>query len=264
MKISEKDYTDFFKEVVFRDTVLPSTGEVFPMPLTGEKAIQMAAMFTASRSKVMNVLPVPELVPVELPGDQTIIGFIGIEYLKRNIPSYNEVIVIVPVLIGRSVTPPTLEDLLKEDYGGCTFFIRHIAVDTRISMLVGNELLGYNKFIGDIRFITMPEERICVLSDAGEEILKFSVCSKVEIYGEWERSTMSIVTCKHGELSRLTYQSQTRYGIDMPVKGSLTLGPHPLGKILSSLDISCHPIYTIYSPYFQLISDNNNLETVQL
>ena len=54
MKIDEQEYKKFFNNIEFRDTVLPSTGEVFQMPLIGEKAIQMGAFFTASRSKVMD------------------------------------------------------------------------------------------------------------------------------------------------------------------------------------------------------------------
>ncbi|ACL05840.1 hypothetical protein Dalk_4156 [Desulfatibacillum aliphaticivorans] len=260
MKISEKEYQEFFKDLEFRNTAVPSTGELFQMPLVGEKAIQMAAFYTASRSKVMDILPIPELVPVELPNNQTILGIVAIEYHKRNIPNYSEVVVIVPVKIGESVAPPTLEDLMEEGFGGCTLFVRHIAVNTRIATIVGNELLGYSKFQADIRFVNMPEERICVLEDGGEEILTFSVNSKVEEWGDWERNTMSVCTYKNDRIYRLTYKSQTRVAADHQPKGALVFGPHSLGKILDGLDVAKQPVMTLFSPYFQLISDDNNLE----
>ena len=83
------------------------------------------------------------------------------------------------------------EDLLKEGLGGCTLFIRHIAVDTRIAEVLGNELLGYSKFMGDIQFTDSPDQGTCTFSDAREEILRFAVTSKVEQYGDWERNTAS-------------------------------------------------------------------------
>jgi len=264
MKISEEEYKRFFDDIEFRNVPLPSTGEVFQMPLIGEKAIQMAAFFTASRSRVVDILPIPDLVPVQMDGDRTLLGVIAIEYIKRNVPPYNEVLVVFPVLVGKGVAPPTAEDLLKEGLGGCTLYIRHIAVDTRIAEVLGNDLLGYRKFMGDIQFTDAAGRRTCVFSDAGEEILRIAVNSEVEKYGDWERNTMSVSTYKNDKLYRLTYQNQTRLGVDVPPAGSLTLGPHPLGKILADLDVSPEPVITLYSPYFQLISDERKLEVLDL
>jgi hypothetical protein len=224
----------------------------------------MAAFFTASRSRVLNILPIPDLVPVQLDGDRTILGVIGIEYIRRNIPPYNEILIVFPVRLGKGVAPPTVEDLLKEGLGGCTLFIRHIAVNTRVAEVLGNELLGYSKFIGDIQFTDASDQRTCVFSDAGEEILRFAVNSKVEQYGDWERNTMSVSTYKYGKLYRLTYENQTRLGVDVPPNGSLTLGPHPLGRMLTGLEVSSQPVITLYSPYFQLISDETRLEVLDL
>jgi hypothetical protein len=95
-----------------------------------------------------------------------------------------------------------------------------------------------------------------VFSDAGEEILRFSVNSKVEQYGDWERNTMSMPTYKYDRLYRLTYENQTRFGLDVPPTGSLTFGPHPLGRMLAGLEVSSQPVLSLYSPYFQLISDD--------
>lgn len=263
MKINDKEYKDFFKDILFRNTPIPSTGEVFPLPLTGEKAIQMAALFTASRLKVMKLMPLTSFVPLELDGGQTIIGLIGIEYIQRNIPAYNEILVVIPMFIGKGVKPPTIEDLMKENMGGATLFIRHIAVNTRIAEVLGNELLGYSKFIADIQFVDTPEERICIVSDAGENIFEFGVNSKIEQYGDYERNTMSVTTYKFGKIYKLNYQNQTRLGVNIAPKGWAAFGPHPLGKMLADLDISAQPLATYYSPYFQLLSDDKQLEVFE-
>lgn len=263
MKINEQEYKKFFDGVTFRDTPMPSTGEVFPLPLTGVKSTQMAALFTASRSNVMKILPIPDFVPMEMEGDQTILGVIAIEYEKRNIPSYNEVVVVVPIFIGKGVKPPTVEDLMKEGLGGATLYIRHIAVTTRIAEILGNELLGYTKFIGDIQFINTPEERICIFSEGGENILKYGLTSRVDQWGDYERNTMSVTSYKYGKIYKLTYQNQTRMGANVQPKGWITFGDHPLGKMLADLDVSPQPLVTMYSPYFQLLSDDKQLEVFE-
>lgn len=129
--------------------------------------------------------------------------------------------------------------------------------------MLGNELLGYTKFMADIQFIDTPEERICVFSDAGENILKFGVNSRVGQYGDYERNTMSVTSYRYGKINKLTYQNQTRLGVNVPPKGWITFGKHPLGKMLADLDVSPEPVVTMYSPYFQLLSDDKQLEVFE-
>lgn len=258
MHITKEQYDTFFDDVDFRDAPVPSTGEVFQMPLVGRNAIQMVAFHTASRAKVLDLLP-PAMVPVALGDEQTVVGVIAIEYLERNIENYSEVVVVIPVRIGDGAAAPTVEDLLSEGFGGCTLLVRHIAVTTRTAEIVGNELLGYAKFIADIDFVDMPDERICVLSEAGKEILRFAV-GVGEEYGDYERSTLSVVTYKNDLAYRLTYASQTRPAVNVPDRNVLILGDHPLGRSLAGLEVSAKPLATIYSPDFQLISDDRNLE----
>ncbi|NPV59956.1 MAG: hypothetical protein HPY75_09860 [Actinobacteria bacterium] len=263
MKISKEGFDRFFEGVELRDVALPSTGEVFQMPLLGEKAVQMAAIFTASRPKVLDILPIGDFVPVLLPKERTLVAAVGIEYQKRNIPPYNEVLFVVPTFIGKDISPPTLEDMLKPDLGGATLFIRHIAVDTRMAMLLGNELLGYAKFIGDITFQDEPDgTRTCTLKDAGEEIFSFSVKPEASEF-EYHRETMAVATYKNDKIYRLSYRTQSRRGVDMPPRGTIEFGPHPLGRILAGLDVSAQPIMILYSREFQLISDDRNLEVIE-
>ena len=258
MQITKEQYDTFFDDVDFRDVALPSTGESFEMPLIGRDAVQMVSFHTASRPKVLDLLP-PAMVPVQLDDEQTIIGVIGIEYRERNIESYNEVVVVVPVRVGDGASAPTVEDLLSEDLGGCTLLVRHIAVTTRTAEIVGNELLGYAKFVGDIRFIDLPDERIRVFSEAGREILRFAVGVGPD-YGDYERSTLSVLTYKNELAYKLTYASQTRPTVNAPDRNVLIFGEHPLGRALATLDVSAKPLVAIYSPDFQLISDDRNLE----
>lgn len=263
MKISKEEFDRFFDGVKLREVPLPSTGEVFQMPLLAHKAIQMAAIFTASRPKVLDVLPIKNFVPVLMPDDRTLVAAVAIEYQKRNIPPYNEVLFVIPTFIGKGINPPTLEDMLKPNLGGATLFIRHIAVDKRIAEVLGNELLGYAKFIGNIKFTDAPDgTRTCVLKDAGKEIFSFSVKPEASEF-EYEREKMAVATYKNNKIYRLSYQTQARKGVDMPPKGTIHFGPHSLGKMLADLDVSPQAIKILHTTQFNLISDDNNLEVIE-
>ena len=259
MHITEEQYGTFFDDVDFRDVTVPSTGETFQLPLVGIEAVQMVSFHTASRSKVLDILPSAAYVPADLGNDQTLVGVIAIEYDKRNIENYSEVVVVIPVRIGDGVEAPSPEDMLADGLNGVTLLIRHIAVTTRTAEIVGNELLGYAKFVADIDFVDLPDERIVVLKENGAEILRMAV-GRSEEYGEYERSTLSVVTHKYDLAHKLTYSSQTRYSTGAPERNILILGDHPIGQSLAALDIAERPLLAMYSPYFQLISDDRNLE----
>ncbi|MGW0037315.1 acetoacetate decarboxylase family protein [Gordonia sp. NPDC003376] len=259
MQITKDQYDTFFDDVDFRSVEVPSTGEEVQLPLVGVKATQMVSFHTASRAQVLEILPSSAYVPAELADGQTIVGIIAIEYNQRNIDSYNEVVVVIPVRVGDGAEPPTVDDLLSEELGGATLFVRHIAVTTRTAEIVGNELLGYAKFVADIDFVDLPDERIAVFAENGQEILRIAV-GHGEEFGEYERSTLSVVTHKAGLAHKLTYSSQTRYATPAEDRNVLIFGDHPIGRNLAGLGISAKPLLAMTSPYFQLISDDRNLE----
>lgn len=262
MQITEAEFDRFFDHVEFRNVTIPSTGEACEMPLVGRSAIQMLSFHAADRGAVLDVLPSPSMLPVITDDGRTVIGVVAIEYAERNIAPYNEIIVVIPVRL-HGENPPTIADLVSEGLGGCTLLVRHIAVNTRLAEIVGNEILGYAKFIAHIDFIDLPDQRICVCSEGGQDLFRLSVGVGTEV-GPFERNQLSVCTAKDGKLFQLSYANQVRYATDAPDRNVLVLGDHPIGRALHALGIDETPLVARYAPTFQLISDDRNLEVASL
>lgn len=265
MRIPREEFERFLDGLQFRDVVIPSTGEVCQMPLISRNNIAMTGFFSAERSKLLSLLPVPDLVPVELPDGRTLITVTAIEYAHRNIPPYNEVVIGIPAFIGKAIAPPTMEDLLKPNYGGAVIFMRHLIVDTRLAEILGNEILGYNKFISKIAFEHTPEARSCIISEAGDEMMRFTV-HLVPDDGqfEYDRDTTTVASYKNGKLSTMSYPVAVKLAKKQPQKAELSFGPHPLGKILAGLDVSREALAVRYSTDWRLYSDETNMRVVKL
>lgn len=257
MEICEQEFENSVAGLRYRNVVLPSTGEIVQMPLVSPRDnSEYAATYSASRSKLLRLLPTPEIVPIELPGDRTAVTFIAIEYVNRTIGPFNEIGICIPALIGKGKNPPMMEDLIKPNFRDLVFFTRHVIVNSRLAEVVGNELLGCNKFTSSIEFEKTLQTKTCVVSEAGEEMLRFTVNLAPED-GEFEfnRDTRTIACYKDGGLSTMTYWVATKSPKKQPTKAELNLGPHPLGQILASLDISSDPLSVRYSTDRRLAPD---------
>ena len=273
MIVDEKEFEKFFDQVQCRKVAVPSTGELISLPLVAKDGIMMAAIYLADRTKALETVIPEGLIPAKLPGDKTLIGFICIEYptVRINNPEtdigidpYNEFLIVFPGIIGdKSIKPPKLQKILKDEVPNLVYYIRHIGVNTRMAELAGNEFLGYNKFICDITFTEDDSMRKCVVENDGKMILSLTISPKPDNF-ELHRDQTSVASYKnfYGQKNfyKLTYQNQSKIDITTDPCAELTLGNHPLSKILSGLDISKKPIQVRYAPLFQLISDDKQLE----
>jgi len=265
MKITEQQFEAFLDDLEFRDVVIPSTGEVVQMPLISKHNPSMTAAFTANRTKVLKLLKLPELVPADLGGDRTLITFTAIDYAHRNLDPYKEIIVGIPVRVGLQARGPTPADLVAPEFGGAEIYIRHLIVDTRLSEILGNELLGYNKFIADISFDQDEAERSVVVSEGGRKIfsLRIMLPKHVDSY-EYVRDDNPVVTHKLGKLNHLSYPVAMKLPQPQPTKATVSFGDHPLGRILAGLDISTsEPVLVRWVPDWRLYSDERKLRTTE-
>ncbi|HOE17076.1 MAG TPA: acetoacetate decarboxylase family protein [Syntrophorhabdaceae bacterium] len=264
MNITEQEFNNFLEGLEFREIVIPSTGEVSTMPLTSFNNVSMTGVYTATRSKVMRLILNPSIVPADLGDNKTLITMTAIEYANRNIPPYNEIIVGFLVNIGKKAAPPTVESLLQPNFGGSYLYIHHLIVDTRLAEILGNEILGYNKFMSTIEFSETEQSRTCVVSEAGQEMFRFTVYPEVDNGGyDYDKDTNTVATYKNGKINLLSYPIAVKLPKNQPKKSKLTFGPHPLGKILFNLDISEQPLGIKYSRDWRLYSDERNLKTVE-
>ncbi len=277
MIITESEFENLFDNVTCRRVAIPTTGEQVSLPLVAKDGIMMAAFYTADRAKVLKLIPENHFIPPALPNDQTVIGFLAIEYptIRINHPEtdigvnpYNEILVVVPAVMGdASTTPPTLEQIVNEEVENLVYYIHHIAVTTRMAKLLGNEFLGYNKFICDIKFDDNETQRQCIVENDGEMFFSLTISPKPDTF-ELHRDVPTVVSYKNlynqENVYKLTYKNQSKIAYSMESCATLKLGNHPLAQILSDLNISENPFQVRYAPIFQLVSDDNNLEIIDL
>ncbi len=277
MIIDEKEFKSFFNRVECRKVIMPTTIEIVSLPLVAKDGIMTAAFFTASRAKVLEIIPNEYFIPPVLPGDKTIIAFYTIEYpsvrchnpaTDIGVDPYNEILVVIPAVLGdKSTEPPAFEKILSNEVKDLVYYIHIIAVTTRMAQIIGNELLGYNKFICDIRFDDNENERKCTVKNDGELFCKLAVSPKPDNF-ELHRDQPIVASYNklydQKRIFRLKYENQAKMAISTGPDASLELGNHPLAKILKKLDISKAPIQVRYAPVFQLISDDNNLDVISL
>lgn len=276
MIITESEFNSFFDQVECRKIAMPTTGELVSLPLVAKDGVMMAAFYAADRSKVLDLIP-EHFIPPQLNENRTIVAFFAIEYptIRINNPEtdigvdpYNEILAAVPAILGDASTPPpTLEKIMAGEASDLVYYIHHIAVTTRMAELLGNEFLGYNKFICDIVFEDNETQRKCTVENDGEMIFTLTVSPKPNTF-ELHRDAPAVASYNNcynqQKVFKLKYVSQSKIAETMEPCAVLQLGSHPLGKILSGLEIDEKPLLVRYAPIFQLVSDDNNLEIIDL
>lgn len=265
MLISEQEFEAYIPEINLRDEIIPSTGESVKMPLICPKdSIGTTTWWSVSRSELLKLLPTPEIVPIELSNDRAMLTLAVYEFVNRPIPAFNEVAVGVPVFIGRDKKPPTLKDFESPTESGILSFRRHLIVNSRLAQVVGNDLLGCNKFMSQIGFETSPEARTCIVTDAGEEMLRLKVYLEPQDGRfDFERNALTTVCYKNGEFIMLTCPAFTKAPRVQPRKAELSFGTHPLGQMLAKLDFSSEPISVRHFTDVRIAPDVTDIKMVR-
>ncbi len=195
-------------------------------------------IYTASTEKVKNLLPHPDMKPIELYPGRCLIAFTAFEYRKTDIDPYNE-FSIAFLITFKKTQIPCITSTWQMARRCFTAYVWQLPVTTEIARFGGVEMYGYPKFLADIDFRTEQEWITCSLSENGRNIL--SVRGKK-------------LTTKKGKITRyITYS--VKDGVPLkanvymnPVKlaqsvigknASLEIGTkHPICKALSNLDLS--------------------------
>ena len=263
--ITRQEFDLFLEDLTVREVTIPSTGEIVEMPLTSRENTSMTAIHPVSRERVLDLLPRPDLVPAELPEGRSIATVTAIEYANRNMDPYNEIIVGIPVALGVGAAAPTVESLLEPKLGGAVLFLRHLIVDTRLSEILGNEILGYNKFISDIEFTETDTSRSVRVSEGGQDLFTLTVQVPAEVdHHDYDSDHNTVATLKNGKIYLLTYPVAVEVPQPQPTQARLALGDHPLGRILADLEFSEEPLLIRFSRDWRLYSDERNLRTVDV
>ena len=211
------------------------------------------AIYTASTVKVKELLPLPQMIPIELSPGKCLVGFTAFEYRETDIDPYNEFAIAFLITFGKSQIP-FLTSALQMYRRRMTAYVWQLPVTTEIARVGGVELYGYPKFIADIEFEKEADQLSCHLSESGNKIL--SLRGKVLPVNRGKNS--KIITYSNIEdipLVTNIYYNQLEFAESRDKQAAtLEIGSdHGICEELKKIGLSESPVMYQYSPLNQAI-----------
>ena len=204
-----------------------------------------AGIFFANYQKVNEQLP-ESLRPVSVPNGRAMVVFASYHYGQiHEMPSYNEVLVMVPVL-HKSVSIPLIPPLLN-NYPGMGYFILALPMTNLENQLRGQQFWGLPK---SLHGVTIDQKvQACVTGIKSEGVLDFEFTISSHGVNKILEKRNFIYAMKDGQLIRFEshFSGEITSGTNWAALinnsnkgslGSLELGESELGRKLADLEVS--------------------------
>ena len=236
----------FFESVVQQEMTLG--GLKVLVPVFYEDTTSMNAVFTASTERVAELLPHPDLHPVELRRGRCLVSVTALEYRRSGLGPYNEVAIAAPVAFGRRAVR-LLDAIAAVVRHAFSLHILHLPVTTEPARIGGVELYGYPKFLADITFTRGERRVVCTLAEGGARILALAG----EDLGGYRHKRLHVTTwsMKGGTLLRTAIEFDDLEFAETLRRGAATLeigSEHRVARQLATLDLDPRPLLFQMSP----------------
>lgn len=251
-RLPARQPSDFLKRIAQLELPMEPFDRKGKLPVFYYDNTSMTAAFTASTRKVRELLPDPNMQPLELLPGRCVVAFSAFEYRDTDIEPYNEFSIAFLMHYGRRPLPGV--GLLNGLFNRCfEAYVWQLPVTTEIARWGGVELYGYPKFVADIGFERKAESLDCVLSHEDRSILTLSgkvLPTKAEKPLRYRAYSMKdgIPLCANVYTNPLEYAQSLATGT-----ATLTLGDHAIAAALRELDLSTQPIMYQYCPRNELV-----------
>ena len=148
-------------------------GTIEILPYFYYDAAAFTAIYSASSTKIRELLPRAEMNPVEVFPGRSLVAFTAFEYRRTDGIPYNEVSIAFLITYERPQIPGlTISRMMMTRV--YTTYVWQLPVTTEAARAGGVDLFGYPKFIADIDFNEDGEWVTCSLVEHGQEILQLS------------------------------------------------------------------------------------------
>ena len=233
-------------------TVRLSTGQTVSVPLRTHASIS-GVVLSADAAALAALLP-ESLVPVRLTPSRSAVTIMSTSYETVDdgeLEPYNEVGILFPTVQRNSSRGMPVVSALSETLGG---YVWQLPVTTEPSVALGQEIWGYPKSLADIDISTAEGVTRAELSVDGETVLSLAVAQPPM---RSRRLSLSSYTLLDGQLCRTDLTFAGDLGVrPLSTRADWTVGDHPWGQQLASLDIGSRPVarfggdckFTIGSP----------------
>lgn len=212
----------------------------------------LTAIYTASTSKIKELLPHADMRPAELHPGKCLVAFTAFEYRDSDIDPYNEFSISFLITFDKVQIPGATAALqmAKRCYSA---YVWQLPVTTEIARVGGVELYGYPKFLADIDFDKSSGWLTCELSEQGVNILTMK--GKVLPTSKGKVTRYITYSVKDGiPLVANVYQNPLEYGQSIkPKSANLELGTHAISETLKGIGLSRNPIMYQFSPLNEAI-----------
>ena len=225
----------------------------FKLPVFYYDTTTIIAIYTASTAKVKELLPLPQMNPIELSPGKCLVAFTAFEYRETDINPYNEFAIAFLVTYDKPQIP-FLTSALQMYRRRMTAYVWHLPVTTEIARVGGVELYGYPKFIADIEFEKEADHITCHLSEDANKIL--SLRGKVLPVARGKNSRIitysniddiPLVTNIH--INQLEFaESRDKQAATLEIGSD-----HSISEDLQKIGLSATPVQYQYSPLNQAI-----------
>jgi len=242
---------DFFKGI--KQWEINMQDMQFKMPIFYYDTTTITAIYTASTGKVKELLPLPQMNPIELLPGKCLVAFTAFEYRKTDIDSYNEFAIAFLVTFDKPQIP-FLTSALQMYKRRMTAYIWHLPVTTEIARVGGVEFYGYPKFIADIEFEKETDQLTCHLSENGNKILAL----RGKVLPVTRGKNSKIITYSNIEdipIATNIYFNQLEFAESRDKQAAaLEIGSdHSICEELQKIGLSAAPAVYQYSPLNQAI-----------
>lgn len=236
----------FFESVAQQEVTL--AGLTVKVPVFYEDTTSMNAVFTASTERVAELLPHPDLHPVELRRGRCLVSVTALEYRRSGLGPYNEVAIAAPVTFGRRAVR-LLDAVASVVRHAFSLHILQLPVTTEPARIGGIELYGYPKFLADITFTRGEGRLACTLAEGGARILALAG----EDLGGYRPKRLHVTTysMKGETLLRAAIEfDEVEFAETLRrTAATLQLGSeHRLARQLAALDLDPRPLLFQMSP----------------
>jgi hypothetical protein len=225
----------------------------FKLPVFYYDTTTITAIYTASTARVKELLPLPQMHPIELSPGKCLVAFTAFEYRETDINPYNEFAIAFLVTFDKPQIP-FLTSALQMYRRRMTAYVWHLPVTTEIARVGGVELYGYPKFIADIEFEKEADKITCHLAENGKKIL--SLQGKVLPVARGKNSKIiTYSNIKDIPLVTNVYFNQLEFA-ETRDKQAATLeigSDHRICEDLRKIGLSQTPVMYQYSPLNQAI-----------
>jgi len=160
----------FFESAPQRDVTVDALKANVKVPVFYEDTTSLNAVFTAATERVAELLPDPDLHPVELRRGRCLVSVTAFEYRRSGLGAYNEVAIAASVAFGRRAVR-LLDAVAAVVRHAFSLHVLQLPVTTELARVGGIELYGYPKFLADITFTRADGRLTCTLAESGARIL---------------------------------------------------------------------------------------------